>query len=52
MTPRSVAEGIVRSLERDRKVTVLPPAAGPLHGFRMAPQRLADAIMVGIPRSL
>jgi short-subunit dehydrogenase len=47
-----VATRIVEGIERGRKGQVIPPIGAPFHHIRLIPTRIADAILVGSPRSL
>lgn len=49
---RDVGERIVTGIERERKSHVIPPIGAPFHHVRLLPTRIADAILVGSPRSL
>jgi hypothetical protein len=51
LSVESVAADIVKGIERERNLMVLPRLARPVHQLRMLPQRLVDAVMLGIPRS-
>jgi len=50
--PDIVAERIVEGIEADRKGQVIPSLGAPFHHIRLIPTRIADAILVGSPRSL
>ncbi|TAM62842.1 SDR family oxidoreductase [Mycobacterium sp.] len=51
-SPVSAAHAITKFLGTGKEVLVVPRVVHPVHGLRFLPTRLADLLLIGIPRSV